>query len=170
MPPYPPLPPPAIYQNVLFPPPGAKLASSGTSTPHLGREISGGSGTDRWGGSDDALSSAGGGLAENAGDGYGYVYGDGYVYGYSGDDPSPLPPKGNASALAGAAQARLAEKPGRFWELYGSSDEADGAGAAAGNVVIALDVLGSFDFFSLPVGARLARDGGAVAVAVGEVI
>lgn len=46
------------------------------------------------------------------------------------------------------AQARLFEQPGVFWELYGSAEE--GEGATTGNVVLALDVLGSFDFYSIP--------------------
>lgn len=96
------------------------------------------------------------------GDGYGYVYGDGYVYGYSGDDALALPPKGSASAWAEVAQARLAEKPGRFWELYGSTEDEDGA---IGNVILALNVLGSFNFYSFAadVGSR------AVGVVTGEV-
>lgn len=36
---------------------------------------------------------------------------------------------------------------GRFWELYGNAEEGEGSAA---NVVLALDVLGSFDFYSIP--------------------
>ncbi|CAN0156356.1 unnamed protein product, partial [Laminaria digitata] len=47
-----------------------------------------------------------------------------------------------------------------FWELYGSAEEGEGT---TGNVVLALDVLGSFDFYSIPPEAGGAHGDGFIA-------
>lgn len=49
---------------------------------------------------------------------------------------------------------RLVVKPGMFWELYGDAEAGEGA---TGNVVLALHVLGSFDFYSIPPEAGFVR-------------
>lgn len=171
-------------QSVLFPPPGTRAASSAIQS-QFGRDLSGsmsigdsatgttasgGGGGGRWGGSDDASSTAGdffggGGAADPAfrdastsaaawpvwspsaiGGGCrgGVVAGQGAPGGGGG---------GGGSGAGVTAQARLSEQPWVFWELYGSAEEGDNA--ATGNVVLALDVVGSFDFYSIP------ADGGA---------
>lgn len=50
------------------------------------------------------------------------------------------------SSLAPNLQT-VAEAPGRFWDLYGNAQEDE---RSPGNVVLALNILGSFDFYSLP--------------------
>lgn len=136
----------------------------------------GGGGGGRWGGSDDASSTAGDFFTGN-GDGYtgggggGFSDASAFSSSWSAWSPSAAATGGGggsssmagglgrntgssgggagkgAGAGAATAQARLAEQPGAFWDLYGSAEE--GEGAITGNVVLALDALGSFDFYSL---------------------
>ena len=129
-----------------------------------------GGGGGRWGGSDDASSTAGDFFGGGAGDpgfrdpstfataawplwspsGVGGQGGGGVVAG-RGEAAGGGGGGGNGAGVT--VQTRLAEQPGVFWELYGSAEEGDGA--TTGNVVLALDILGSFDFYSIP------ADGGA---------
>lgn len=176
-PPHPPRPrgrcPP--FQNVLFPAPGTKLASvssgTGLSYPDVGGspDFGGGGGgatggVARWAGSDDASSLAGdaaggAGGGGGGGSGGGGSVGGGSGYGHDTSFPmsswaSPVSWAAGAGAAGGGGgqQMRLGEAPGQFWELYGCAEEGEGA---TGNVVLALDVLGSFDFYSIPADAGI---------------
>lgn len=157
-------PPALLLQSLLFPAPGTKPDTS-AQVSYSDRGL-GDTDTGRrdayvgtLGGSDDAPMSTGdisvfgggggcgGGGSGGGGGGGGGSYGfhDRYdSYGVYFSDMS--------SASAPTPRLSVAEKPGKFWDLYGSAEEGEGS---PGNVVLALDVLGSFDFYSIP-----AVDGG----------
>lgn len=134
---------------------GRRLSVPDDAPPSLARDnsnsyiaASGGSGGGGvWGGQNSGES------CQRSPQGY-YSSGSGKGSGNSGgsnggncNDPSSLL-WAVGPAAAAAAVAMVAKKPWRFWDLYGSAED-ESKESTGSNVVLALDVLGSFDFYSV---------------------